>query len=297
MFAMMNDLIQAAFQHRYAVLAINCFNLETARAAIQAAEQQRAPLILNVYQGHSAHFPPTVAVPLVQALASNATVPVALVQALASNATVPVALALDHGKAFSLLGQAFRAGFTGLMIDASADPLADNIRQTAAVVRMAHTAGVCVEGELGHIADAPTYELADASVKMTQVQDVLQFIEKTDIDLLAISVGTAHGLYPPGVKPKIDFQRLQELHAVSTRPLALHGGSGTPAEDIRRVSEYGVAKINLGAAVFDAGKRAVQQALQQHPHAELADLLGLMESACREVVAEYLGWSGSANRA
>ncbi|WP_313572525.1 class II fructose-bisphosphate aldolase [Pantoea piersonii] len=283
MFAMMNDLIQAAFQHRYAVLAINCFNLETARAAIQAAEQQRAPLILNVYQGHSAHFPPTVAVPLVQALASNA--------------TVPVALALDHGKAFSLLGQAFRAGFTGLMIDASADPLADNIRQTAAVVRMAHTAGVCVEGELGHIADAPTYELADASVKMTQVQDVLPFIEQTDIDLLAISVGTAHGLYPPGVKPKIDFQRLQELHAVSTRPLALHGGSGTPAEDIRRVSEYGVAKINLGAAVFDAGKRAVQQALQQHPHAELADLLGLMESACREVVAEYLGWSGSANRA
>lgn len=283
MFAMMNDLIQAAFQHRYAVLAINCFNLETARAAIQAAEQQRAPLILNVYQGHSAHFPPTVAVPLVQALASNA--------------TVPVALALDHGKAFSLLGQAFRAGFTGLMIDASADPLADNIRQTAAMVRMAHTAGVCVEGELGHIADAPTYELADASVKMTQVQDVLPFIEQTDIDLLAISVGTAHGLYPPGVKPKIDFQRLQELHAVSTRPLALHGGSGTPAEDIRRVSEYGVAKINLGAAVFDAGKRAVQQALQQHPHAELADLLGLMESACREVVAEYLGWSGSANRA
>lgn len=282
MFAMMNDLIQAAFQHRYAVLAINCFNLETARAAIQAAEQQRAPLILNVYQGHCAHFPPTVAVPLVQTLASSA--------------TVPVALALDHGKAFSLLGQAFRAGFTGLMIDASADPLADNIRQTAAVVKMAHTAGVCVEGELGHIADAPTYELADASVKMTQVQDVLPFIEQTDIDLLAISVGTAHGLYPPGVKPKIDFQRLQELHAVSTRPLALHGGSGTPAEDIRRVSEYGVAKINLGAAVFDAGKRAVQQALLQHPYAELADLLGLMESACREVVAEYLGWSGSANR-
>lgn len=282
MFAMMNDLIQAAAKQQYAVLAINCFNLETARAAIQAAEQQRAPLILNVYQGHSTHFPPHVAVPLVQALAHAA--------------TVPIALALDHGKAFPLIGQAFRAGFTGLMIDASADPLADNIRQTAAVVKMAHTAGVCVEGELGHIADAPTYELADASVKMTQVADVLPFIEQTDIDLLAISVGTAHGLYPAGVKPKIDFQRLQELHAVSTRPLALHGGSGTPADDIRRVSQYGVAKINVGAAVFDAGKNAVEQALKQHPHAELADLLGLMESACREVVVEYLSWSGSANR-
>ncbi len=256
MFAMMNDLIQAAAKQQYAVLAINCFNLETARAAIQAAEQQRAPLILNVYQGHSTHFPPAVAVPLVQALAKDA--------------TVPIALALDHGKAFPLIGQAFRAGFTGLMIDASADPLAENIRQTAAVVKMAHTAGVCVEGELGHIADAPTYELADASVKMTQVADVLPFIEQTDIDLLAISVGTA---------------------------LALHGGSGTPAEDIRRVSQYGVAKINVGAAVFDAGKNAVEQALKQHPHAELADLLGLMESACREVVVEYLSWSGSAGKA
>ncbi len=282
MFAMMNDLIQAAAQQKYAVLAINCFNLETARAAIHAAEQQRAPLILNVYQGHSAHFPPAVAVPLVKALATAA--------------SVPVALALDHGKAFPLIGQAFRAGFTGLMIDASSEPLAENIRQTAAVVAMAHTAGVCVEGELGHIADAPTYELADASVKMTQVADVLPFIEQTDIDLLAISVGTAHGLYPAGVKPKIDFQRLQELHAASTRPLALHGGSGTPAEDIRRVSEFGVAKINVGAAVFEAGKSAVEQALKQHPHAELADLLGLMESACREVVVEYLSWSGSAHR-
>ena len=283
MFAMMNDLIQAAAKQQYAVLAINCFNLETARAAIQAAEQQRAPLILNVYQGHSTHFPPALAVPVVQTLAHAA--------------TVPIALALDHGKAFPLIGQAFRAGFTGLMIDASADPLAENIRQTAAVVKMAHTAGVCVEGELGHIADAPTYELADASVKMTQVADVLPFIEQTDIDLLAISVGTAHGLYPAGVQPKIDFQRLQELHAVSNRPLALHGGSGTPADDIRRVSQHGVAKINVGAAVFDAGKSAIEQALKQHPHAELADLLGLMESACREVVIEYLSWSGSAGKA
>lgn len=282
MYAAMNELISRAAQDKYAVLAINCFNLETARAAIQAAEQQRAPLILNVYQGHSTHFPPAVAVPVIRTLADAA--------------CVPIALALDHGKAFPLIGQAFRAGFTGLMIDASSEPLAENIRQTVQVVRVAHTAGVCVEGELGHIADAPTYELADAAVKMTQVRDVLPFIEQTQIDLLAVSVGTAHGLYPAGVKPKIDFQRLAELHAVSPVPLALHGGSGTPAEDIRRVSEYGVAKINVGAAVFDAGRLALQQALN-HPHAELADLLGVMESACREVVAEYLSWSGSASQA
>ncbi|WP_409074854.1 class II fructose-bisphosphate aldolase [Pantoea sp. C3] len=283
MYAAMNDLITQAARGKYAVLAINCFNLETARAAIQAAEQQRAPLILNVYQGHSAHFPPAIAVPLVRALAEAA--------------NVPIALALDHGKAFALIGQAFRAGFTGLMIDASSEPLTENIRQTVQVVNMAHTTGVCVEGELGHIADAPTYERADAAVKMTQVKDVLPFIEQTQIDLLAVSVGTAHGLYPAGVKPQIDFQRLSEIHAASSVPLALHGGSGTPADDIRRVSQHGVVKINVGAAVFDAGKQALQQALKQHPDAELADLQGLMESACREVVIEYLSWSGAANQA
>ncbi|MGG6108267.1 class II fructose-bisphosphate aldolase family protein [Pantoea allii] len=282
MYAAMNDLIAQAARHQYAVLAINCFNLESARAAVQAAEEQRAPLILNVYQGHSRHFPPTVAVPLVQALAADA--------------SVPVALALDHGTDFALIGQAFRAGFTGLMIDASSEPLAENIRQTAKVVEMAHTAGVCVEGELGHIADAPTYALADAAVKMTQVADVLPFLEQTGIDLLAVSVGTAHGLYPAGVKPQIDFQRLAELHAVSPVPLALHGGSGTPAEAIRRVSQHGVAKINVGAAVFDAGKQAIQQALKQHPSAELPDLMALMASACREVVHDYLSDSGSANQ-
>lgn len=283
MYASMKAVIADAFQRQYAVLAINCFNLESARAAISAASDQRAPIILNIYQGHCEHFPPAVALPLVRALAVQA--------------SVPVALSLDHGRDFTLIGQCFRAGFTGLMIDASAFALEENIRQTQQVVQMAHTAGVCVEGELGHIADAPAYDLQDASVKMTQVADVVPFITQTDIDLLAVSVGTAHGIYPPGVTPQIDFTRLEALHRASPLPLALHGGSGTKAEDIRRVSQHGVAKINVGAAVFEAGKSALQQALKQHPKAELPDLMAVMESACREVVTEYLNWSGAAGKA
>lgn len=283
MYASMKALIADAFEQRYALLAINCFNLESARAAIQAAMQQRAPLILNIYQGHCAHFPPALAM--------------AVVSELAHQAEVPVALSLDHGNDFTLSGQCFRAGFTGLMIDASAFPLEENVRQTRQVVKMAHTAGVCVEGELGHIADAPVYNRQDASVKMTRVADVAPFISQTDIDLLAVSVGTAHGIYPPGITPEIDFTRLEAVHQASPIPLALHGGSGTRPEDIRRVSQYGVAKINVGAAVFEAGKTALQQALKQHPRAELPDLLAVMESACREVVLEYLTWSGSAGKA
>lgn len=283
MYASMKAVIADAFQRQYAVLAINCFNLESARAAISAASEQRAPIILNIYQGHCEHFPPAVALPLVRALAEQA--------------SVPVALSLDHGRDFTLIGQCFRAGFTGLMIDASAFPLEENIRQTQQVVQMAHTADVCVEGELGHIADAPIYDLQDASVKMTQVADVMPFITQTGIDLLAVSVGTAHGIYPPGVTPQIDFTRLEELHRASPLPLALHGGSGTKADDIRRVSQHGVAKINVGAAVFEAGKSALQQALKQHPKAELPDLMAVVESACREVVIEYLNWSGAVGKA
>lgn len=283
MYASMKAVIADAFERQYAVLAINCFNLESARAAISAASAQRAPIILNIYQGHCEHFPPTVAFPLVAALAAEA--------------SVPVALSLDHGRDFTLTGQCFRAGFSGLMIDASDFPLAENIRQTQQVVQMAHTAGVCVEGELGHIADAPVYDVQDASVKMTQVADVVPFISQTGIDLLAVSVGTAHGLYPAGVTPEIDFIRLEELHRASPLPLALHGGSGTKAEDIRRVSQHGVAKINVGAAVFAAGKGALQQTVKRHPEAELPDLLAMMEAACREVVSEYLHWSGAAGKA
>ncbi|WP_315708621.1 class II fructose-bisphosphate aldolase [Brenneria uluponensis] len=283
MYAPMKAIIDDAYQRQYAVLAINCFNLETARAAIAAAEQQQAPLILNVYQGHCQHFPPHLAVPLVRALAQQA--------------AVPIALSLDHGTAFDLIGQSFRAGFTGLMIDASSHPLAENIRQTHQVVQMAITAGVCVEGELGHIADAPVHDRDDAAVKMTQVEDVIPFIRQTGIDLLAVSVGTAHGIYPPGVTPQIDFERLEALHQASTVPLALHGGSGTKADDIRRVSRHGVAKINVGAAVFEAGKTMLQQTLQQHPETELVDVLTRMESACRDVVCEYLSWSGASNKA
>ncbi|MFT4463726.1 MAG: class II fructose-bisphosphate aldolase [Sodalis sp. (in: enterobacteria)] len=275
MFAAMKNLQADASRRRYALLAINCFNLETPRATIRAAEQQRAPVILNLYQGHCGHLPPRVAVPLVRALPDEA--------------AVPVTLSLDHGSEAAIIGQAFRAGFSGLMIDASSQPLTKNIRQTRQVVQLAATDGVCVEGELGHI--------ADARQMMTAVEDVEPFLRQMGIDLLAVSVGTAHGLYPPGVTPEVDFERLEAIHHASSVPFVLHGGSGTRPEDIRRFSQHGVAKINVGVAVAQAGKTALHDGLRQHPDAELADLLQLMESACQEVLAEYLGWSGPAHKA
>lgn len=283
MFADMKSMVTKAWREHYALLAINCMNLESARAAIRAAETHRAPIILNLYQGHLSHFPASVAA--------------SVVKALADEAAVPVALSLDHGKEPALIYQAFRAGFNGLMIDASAFPLAENIRQTRAVVELAASAGVCVEGELGHLADAPRYDHAANVDLMTQPSDVEPFIRQTGIDLLAVSVGTAHGMYAPGVTPNLDFDRLAEIARLSSVPLALHGGSGTPFDQLARCPALGVAKINVGAAIFEAGKAALLHALCHDSAAELADVMAVMERASEEAITPYLQASGAIGKA
>ena len=283
MYTNMKHMVAKASSEGYALLAINCMNLESARAAVRIAEKYRAPIILNLYQGHLGHFPPAMAA--------------AVVKTLAEEAAVPVTLSVDHGKDPRYLRQAFRAGFSGLMIDASAFPLAENIRQTLEVVELAASAAVCVEGELGHLGNAPWYDPARNVDLMTQPEDVVPFIAQTGIDLLAVSVGTAHGMYAPGVTPVIDFDRLAQLQHESSVPLALHGGSGTPFDQLRRCPSLGVAKINVGAAVFEAGKAALLHTLCHDSSIELADALSVMERACEEAIVPYLEASGAINKA
>ena len=234
MFADMKSMVMKAWHEHYALLAINCMNLESAHAAIRVAEKNRAPIILNLYQGHLAHFPAPVAA--------------AVVKTLAESASVPVALALDHGKNPDCIRQAFRAGFSGLMIDASAFPLEENVRQTRAVVELAASAQLCVEGELGHLA-------------------------------------------------AIDFQRLAEISRCSSVPLALHGGSGTPFDQLQLCTTLGVAKINVGAAIFERGKSALLHTLCHDISIELVDALKAMELAFEEAITPYLQASGSIGKA
>ena len=199
MFADMKSMVTKAWREQYALLAINCMNLESARAAVRVAEKHRAPIILNLYQGH--------------------------------------------------------------------------------------------------LADAPRYDHAANADLMTQAADVEPFIQQTGIDLLAVSVGTAHGMYAPGVIPAIDFQRLEEIARLSTVPLALHGGSGTPFDQLQRCPTFGVAKINVGAAVFEAGKAALLHTLCRDTSGELVDALALMEQACEEAIIPYLQASGAIGKA
>ena len=234
MFADMKSMVIKAWRERYALLAINCMNLESARAAVRVAEKHRAPIILNLYQGHLSHFPATTAA--------------AVVRVLAEEASVPVTLSLDHGKEPIKIRQAFRAGFSGLMIDASAFALAENIRQTREVAELAASVGLCVEGELGHLADAPRYDQASNADLMTQPQDVPPFIEQTGIDLLAVSVGTAHGMYAPGVKPMLDSAR----HPCRWRCTA---GAVRRSSSCNVARNSGSQKSTLGRRYLKRGKR------------------------------------------
>ncbi len=171
------------------------------------------------------------------------------------------------------------------------------MRQTRAVVELAASAQLCVEGELGHLADAPRYDQAANADLMTQPTDVEPFIAQTGIDLLAVSVGTAHGMYAPGVVPAIDFQRLAEIFHCSSVPLALHGGSGTPFDQLQLCTTLGVAKINVGAAIFERGKSALLHTLCHDISIELVDALKAMELAFEEAITPYLQASGAIGKA
>jgi ketose-bisphosphate aldolase len=161
--------------------------------------------------------------------------------------TVPVGLHLDHTSDFSLIQAAAANGFTSVMVDASALPLIKNITETRRVVEFAHARGISVEAELGRIGSADQVETETDEELFTDPWEAAYFVEQTGIDALAVSVGTAHGVYRVR-QPRIDLERLKTIRALTPVPLVLHGGSGTPLEMIQNAIQLpggGVSKVNI----------------------------------------------------
>lgn len=160
---------------------------------------------------------------------------------------IPVALHLDHTKTLSVIQNAMDAGFTSVMIDASEMEFDDNVAITQKVVGMAHPRGITVEAELGKIGTTDFVETDKDEELYTDPQEAAKFCELTNVDCLAVSVGTAHGVYTVR-QPKIDFARLEEINKLTDTPLVLHGGSGVPSEMVVRaaqIPEGGVSKVNI----------------------------------------------------
>ena len=214
----------------FAIPATNFIDLDSARTFVKVAEERRLPLILAFAESHRQILSLEEA-----ALIANYFV---------DKAMVPIVLHLDHGMNPEFIFKAIELGFSSVMIDASQKEFEDNIKITKEIVDYAHKHNVSVEAELGHVGSedlTEAYELSDSIY--TQVNDVIEFVDRTNVDSLAISIGTAHGVYKG--EPKINFERLKEIKEIAKVPLVLHGGSSSGDENLSRCAANGISKINI----------------------------------------------------
>ena len=245
MLVSMAQILNAAREGGYGVTAPNIHNEDTARAAISAAVENRAPMILDV--GYS----------------SNCDINFFghMVGALAKEADVPIAINLDHGAKYEHAVAAIQAGFTSIMVDRSTLPYEENVAEVAELVKVAHAVGVSVEAELGHVGQGLQYAV-DRDAALTDPAQAKDYCDKTGIDMLAVAIGTAQGEYKG--TPYLDFDRLHQIFDAVKVPLVLHGGSGTGDENLAKATREGISKVNLATDLYKAGAAAVIEEEPNH---------------------------------
>lgn len=185
------------------------------------------------------------------------------VKVAAQEASVPVVIHLDHGNSFELAMQAYRTGYTSIMIDGSHEGFEDNIALTSAVVKACHPGEVPIEAELGKVGGKEDDLDGGEGDPYTNPQEAAEFVERTGIDSLAVAIGTAHGVYK-GV-PKLDFSRLSEIRKAVSIPLVLHGTSGVPDEDVAECIKRGICKVNYATDLRIAFTKGINQVLKENP--------------------------------
>ena len=273
MLVTMKAILDHANEHNYGVMAVNSVNMEMVRAVITAAEEERSPIIVQMGVGQMAK------------LAHMEDI-VQLVKVIAERATVPVALNLDHGGKLEDEIRAMQAGFTNVMIDASSLPYEENVARTKTIVALAHGMGISVEAELGHVGQAADGD-GRTDDMYTNVEQAVEFVKETGVDALAVAIGTAHGKYPEGFVPKLDFERLAELKAALKMPLVLHGGSGSGEENLKK---------SVATDAFAAAKAAVLAKLEEDPKADYLTMEMAAEAGVKQFVKDYIHTIGSNDR-
>lgn len=248
MLVTLNELLPRASQGRYAVGLFNIVTLEQAEGVFQAAEALRAPLIIGTAERFLKHFP-------LEMLSG-------MLLDRARGASVPVAVHFDHGCTFDGCMRALRLGFSSIMYDCSSMPYEDNVREMAEICRIAHAMGVSVEGELGCVAGNEDGSAENEKrAMMTDPRIAGDFVRRTGVDALAVSVGNAHGAYR--LPPKLDFERIEHIRDSVNVPLVLHGGSGLTDQDFAKAIACGIAKVNIFTDINAAQCEACREALAE----------------------------------
>lgn len=238
------DLLEDATKHHYGVPAINSINPETVRFAIEAAEHERLPIIVQYYPGFCDYMPVNV-----MAFAACQ---------YARKASVPVAVHLDHSKGYDIAVGGIRDGFPSVMVDGSSLPYEENVRLTSDVVNIGKVFDVDVEAELGHVGEGSSVDDIVNTDYYTRPDQAVDFVEKTGCGSLAVAVGNAHGPYCK--EPDLDFDRIKELRAAVDLPLVMHGCSGIPDDQMQEAVNLGMSKFNIATEYF----RCIYHSVEKH---------------------------------
>lgn len=301
------EMFAAAYAGRYAVGAFNVNNMEIVQGIMQAASEEKSPVILQVSAGARKYAGQTYIMKLVEA-------------ALQDDPSVPVVVHLDHGPSFEMCKDCIDGGFTSVMIDGSHLPYEENIALTKQVVDYAHPRGVWVEAELGKLAGVEEH-VSSAEHVYTDPNEAVDFVRRTGCDSLAVAIGTSHGAYKFKGEAKLDFTRLEAISArLPDYPLVLHGASsvprefvelcnqyggqvggarGVPEEMLRKAASMGVCKINVDTDIRLALTASIRRFLTEHPdqfdpRSYLAPAREAVKNMVAHKIRNVMGSSGKA---
>ncbi|MCI8269143.1 MAG: ketose-bisphosphate aldolase [Lachnospiraceae bacterium] len=241
----LKDMLMIAKEHHFAIGAFNTSDLALVRAVVEQAEAANSPAILQFAPGEFRYATPYFFHYVISRIKES---------------KVPFALHLDHGKSIEECMKAIHAGFTSVMYDGSLLSLEENKRITKEIAEFAHQQDVSVEAEIGTIGQVNgSDEGGVTNITYTNPEEVIDFVDVTGCDALAIAIGTAHGIYPKGFRPKLQLELLRKISQVATIPLVLHGGSDNSDEEIRAACEAGIQKVNISSDIKQVFFRKVNE--------------------------------------
>ena len=274
-FVPMKELLLLARKKGIAYGAFEFWSVETARAAIEAGSELGLPVILQCGQTE---------IDMMGGFQATADT----VKIAAADTKVPIALHLDHSLSYEACNAAIEAGFSSVMIDMSARPFKENIKETLRVVERAHPAGVTVEAELGRlVGEEGAILVKGPEAAQTDPDEAKRFVEETGVDCLAVSIGTQHGQYR--FKPNLNIERLKKIETEVSVPLVLHGGSGTPMNQVQEAIRNGINKVNICTDIVVAmGEQYTKTQAVEGFKYTTANLFNPAGEAAKRVIAEKM---------
>ena len=288
MLVTMKEMLADAKKNHYAIPAFDVSNYEMMKAVLETCEEEKSPALLMTLG--------------VDTEGRNLQLLSSMINCASNYFKIPICLHMDHATNIDFIKYGCDNGYSSVMYDGSVLSFDENAKNTAIVTEYAHKKGITVEAELGHVGNASVGSISetgtdtDPGESLTVPEEVAKFVEITDVDALAVAIGTSHGVYQK--TPELRIDRLDEITAVCDRPLVLHGGSGTPDDQMQNAIHHGITKINIYSDVLYALNQGLKGYLNTMsnpstwPFLVYEDAMKMM----KEVVREKLRTFGSAGR-